>query len=449
LRPGAAKINLSFNFLIGKELLMTRRRRGFTLIELLVVISIIGILVGLLLPAINAAREAGRRAKCQSNMRNVVLGILGYVNNKQTFPPSGEFGEDATTNGNLTAAPPNTNPAQSVIANQFLPGATGSASRLGTPMYSWVVPILPYLDNQEMFNQWTMFGGTAANGCVSYFDPTNYVAGQASNLKISNTAIGVLICPDDNTVQNGQGNLSYVVNGGYSLYHAFPVGWVGSAVDGGGAPSAALTWASTAIGWPGTVGVTSKLGVMFPESTFGQGILTRIPWNVRSSLTGIVDGASNTILISENTLTGVSVVSTPYSNGLPTNWGCPLPNFTSFIGASNVCGGTSFTFPSVTDCTAGQLSPVGDSDGIGWSLTNKVGTFANINGGQSLTIEGSYPFSNSAHPGGCNMGFCDGGVRFISNTIDGTVYSKIITPAGSKLPLYAKQMPVEQDAFVP
>ena len=60
------------------------------------VISIIGILVGLLLPAINSAREAGRRAKCQSNMRNVVLAILGYVNNKNVFPPSGEFGEDPT-----------------------------------------------------------------------------------------------------------------------------------------------------------------------------------------------------------------------------------------------------------------------------------------------------------------------------------------------------------------
>ena len=90
---------------------------------------------------------------------------------------------------------------------------------------------------------------------------------------------------------------------------------------------------------------------------------------------------------------------------------------------------------------------MGDLDGLGWSFANKVGTFANINGGQNLTIEGQYPFSNSAHPGGLNMGFCDGGVRFISNTIDGTVYSKIITPAGSKLPLYLKQMPVEQDAF--
>ncbi len=47
------------------------------------------------------------------------------------------------------------------------------------------------------------------------------------------------------------------------------------------------------------------------------------------------------------------------------------------------------------------------------------------------------------------MMFCDGAVRFITNTIDGTVYSKLITPAGSRLPLYGKQMPLSQDAFVP
>ncbi len=420
-----------------------RVRQGFTLIELLVVISIIGILVGLLLPAINSAREAGRRAKCQSNMKNVVLAIIGYVNNKNVFPPSGEFGEDPTP---AAVAAFLTNPASGAVT-QFLPGGTPSGNT--TPMYSWVVPILPYLDNTDLFNQWTMFSTSAplaasvGQTCVSYFDGNNYLVGQASNNKIANIAIGVLICPDDNTIQTGQGNLSYVVNGGYSLYQANPLSWAGSPVDGGGAPAGPLTWAPTGVSQlAATLGIMQKMGVMFPESTYPQGNSTRIPFNLRSSLTGMIDGATNTILLSENTLTGVSVSLTPYSNGLETNWANPLPNWTSFI-APNVCiGGTN-------DCTASAsgLSPVGDLDGLGWSFANKVGTFANINGGQNLTIEGQYPFSNSAHPGGLNMGFCDGGVRFISNTIDGTVYSKIITPAGSKLPLYLKQMPVEQDAF--
>jgi len=93
------------------------------------------------------------------------------------------------------------------------------------------------------------------------------------------------------------------------------------------------------------------------------------------------------------------------------------------------------------------LQPQGDIDGQGWQFANKLGTYENINYGQNLSIEGSFPFSNSGHTGGCNMVFCDGAVRFVSATLDGTVYAKIITPAGSKLPIYAKQLPVEQDSF--
>jgi prepilin-type N-terminal cleavage/methylation domain-containing protein/prepilin-type processing-associated H-X9-DG protein len=431
----------------------TRRRRGFTLIELLVVISIIGILVGLLLPAVQSAREAGRRTQCASNMRNVGLAILQYVNSKNTFPPAGEFCEDATTLTSLTSG--TIDPSQSVI-NGFMPGGTARATAV--PMYSWVVPILPYMEANDMFNQWTMFPpGTSAtgNGAVSYYDPTNYIAGQASNFTIANTAIGVLKCPDDVSAQPNQGNLSYAVNGGFSLWHAIPYSLVGSQIDGGQTPQI-MTWApgTSPTNYLSTMGVCQKLGVMFLNSTFPQGIQIKIPWNVTSTLTSLADGASSTLLVSENTLAGVATPSA-FTGGFEGNWAAPQPTLSMFIGSSAVCASAAYS------CTTGTLAPAsvtsgagtvsGDLDGAGWAFANKVGTFENINFAQQagLTIKGSFPFSNSGHPGGCNMMFCDGAVRFQTSTMDGTVYSKLITPAGSRLPLYCKQMPLSQDAFVP
>ena len=65
------------------------RQRGFTLVELLVVIAIIGILVALLLPAIQAAREAARRTQCCNNLKQLALGIHSYAGTHVVFPPGG------------------------------------------------------------------------------------------------------------------------------------------------------------------------------------------------------------------------------------------------------------------------------------------------------------------------------------------------------------------------
>jgi prepilin-type N-terminal cleavage/methylation domain-containing protein len=105
---------------------MSRQRTGFTLVELLVVIAIIGVLVALLLPAVQAAREAARRAQCQSNIKNVAIALLSYESAKKTLPIGTTM--DATPNIEL-----NMNFRE-----------------------NWAISILPYLEQQTLFAQFNL-----------------------------------------------------------------------------------------------------------------------------------------------------------------------------------------------------------------------------------------------------------------------------------------------------
>ncbi len=128
-------------------------RRGFTLVELLVVIAIIGILVALLLPAVQSAREAARRMQCQNNHKQLGLALHNYHDAHNTFPPSSIW------------------PVESQIESR-------TPSNLGP---NWVIMALPYLEQQTLYNA---------------FDFKQPITA-AVNMPARSTQLPFMICPSD------------------------------------------------------------------------------------------------------------------------------------------------------------------------------------------------------------------------------------------------------------
>jgi len=212
-----------------------KSRSAFTLIELLVVITIIGILIALLLPAVQAAREAARRAQCINNLKQLSLAVIHYESQFNSFPPSSYH-------------------------NCCAPGSGQSGWPAATANFSnWVILTLPFLEQQALYNQYNH----------------DRPGSDAVNSTSRGTVLAAMRCPSESnfdvlgTAFSGnwaRGN--YGANAGTGFYQTW---------------SSRPSWFDT---WPNkpAAGKESK-GIMGLNSALTAG--------------GVRDGLSNTVLLDE------------------------------------------------------------------------------------------------------------------------------------------------------
>jgi len=166
------------------------RKGGFTLVELLVVIAIIGILVALLLPAIQAAREAARRTQCTNNLKQIGLALHNYHDTYHRFPPSGIlYGDPARVPHQLPYH------------------------------HTWLIMILPFLEE-----------GTLYDDVDTEVPVWNNGTGQRQ--AIVGTQIGVLQCPSALELDLSETrNMAYTNYAGSEGYHWWTTAYLGPAHD--------------------------------------------------------------------------------------------------------------------------------------------------------------------------------------------------------------------------
>jgi prepilin-type N-terminal cleavage/methylation domain-containing protein/prepilin-type processing-associated H-X9-DG protein len=329
------------------------KRTAFTLVELLVVIAIIGILVALLLPAIQAAREAARRAQCQNNCKNVALAVLNYESQNKELPMGTIFrGTPATV----------------------IPGTVSSIQSNFDFSESWVVLVLPYMENQALYDAF-IFKDPATNARVPMRD--------ARNLDERGTELPQMLCPSDsfNRVKYDGGASvggpnwargNYAANAGTGAFHPLPVF--------PSQPNPILGPDSS--GWRHSL----SRGVMGP--------------NAAVTIAQIVDGTSKTFML-------VEIRAGIFEGDSRGTWafGHAGGNLVAFYGWGSDGNGPNFCGPNADDIA-----------GAGFSCEDPQIR------AQCMTCYGpgsaDGATGRSAHPGGLHAAMCDGSVQFISDDIE-------------------------------
>lgn len=341
-----------------------RGRLGFTLVELLVVIAIIGVLVALLLPAVQSAREAARRSQCSNNLKQFGLALMNYHDTYKVFPPR----------RGGTSACSGASDLQRVACNY---------DRL-----SAFVALLPFYEQKSMADYIAGGGKTSTGQVIPPGGPAAWYSGSAAGIYDPwKTQIKMLLCPSDRVIPTGNfGKNSYAFSMGDTLGGNVSIN--GTTVNFGSA--------------------TAPIRGIFGGSQRCVG------------LQFITDGSSNTIAMSERTTNGWFSGRPAAGEDMRT---ATVYNFPSVISNPGSCLGTTVkaTYQSGNiKSMFGNIWTDGQAEVVGFNTVlgpNGPSCNNDSNAGSADAVGGAIT-AGSNHPGGVNGAFADGSIRFVNQNIN-------------------------------
>jgi prepilin-type N-terminal cleavage/methylation domain-containing protein/prepilin-type processing-associated H-X9-DG protein len=339
--------------------------RGFTLVELLVVIAIIGILVALLLPAIQAARAAAQRTQCQNNLKNIALAVLNYESSKRELPI-----------GSINAK-------------------GEQQSGLG-----WPVQILPYVEESTVSEQ----------AIEQYKTIGDAYSENAAMAALNGLLLPMYLCPSDGDIRTAREKF------GSSALAQARKGMSYCGVTGSYFARTGVCPNNRTAGQYCVFGGTALFGANNYDGLIIQ------DWPV--ALKQVTDGTSKTLLIGErwyqmrawmigaywkNPLNATVGGGDGRRPGVPTSSSLegPQPN-TAFFASKNLSDKVPINHNVHTGCYIDHQNDLGDRP----TVANDVPRTLSVN---------DLPFS-SFHSGGVNFSYGDGSVRFMPDDIDTRLY---------------------------